>query len=518
MAQRVAPVRKGTSPISRSAASTQAVDQARQRPARDWIEAVWVLFCSVKFAVVLNVSLAFVAMLGTIIPQVQPGVQDSAEALENFLQGARGRYGDLSGLMHWAGFFDIYNSLPFRMLVVIVVFSIIICTLNRWQPTMRLISRPMVKASDGFLAGLTERAQFRAVPVPQERAEEALRRALRKGRYRVLTERSDDGATLHMYADRDRWSKLVTFVSHAALVMLVLTAAFITNIGWRERSLLFKPGVPVNVGHGTDFSVANVGWEIEYYPDTQTVKEYRNTLSVSENDTQVLTKTIIVNDPLKYKDINFFLVSYLPVLYVRGVDEAGSALPLNLMGATGPVTETVEGGEALLDFAFTSDDNLPLDYVQFRGPEHTLTLELTYYQNVARGPGENPPAYARAYVDQEFEKPIYDAFIPRTGPLMLPGYDQYKFNFREDTATVLEVAQDPGLGLVGLFFTIMALGFTISLYTTFTRCWARVTPDVERAGTVNIVVGGLAEKNKVSFEQDFEKLALRIKDALARET
>ena len=516
MAQRVAPAQKGAaSPATRATTPQVAVD-ARPGPRRDLIEAVWVLFCSVKFAVVLNVALAFVVMLGTIIPQVQPGVQDSTEALAQFLDGARGRYGDLSGLMYWAGFFDIYNSLPFRMLVVFVVFGIIICTLNRWQPTMRLISKPVVKASDGFLAGLTEKAQFRAVPVAQEQAEQALRSAFRKGRYRVLAERSAGDPALHLYADRDRWSKLVTFVSHAGLVMLFLSAAFITQLGWRERSLLFKPGVPVNVGHGTDFTVANVGWEIEYYPGTQTVKEYRNTLAVYENGTQVLTKTAIVNDPLNYKGINFFLVSYMPVLYVRGEDTTGTALPLNLMGASGPLTETVAGGEAMLDFAFTSDDNLPLDYVQFRGPDHTLTLELTYYQNVARAPDENPPAYARAFIDQEFEKPIYDAFVPRTGPLVLPGYEQYKFNFRQDTATVLEVAQDPGLGVVGLFFTIMGLGFTISLYTTFTRCWARVTP-AEGGGTVNIVVGGLAEKNKVSFERDFEKLALRIKDALARE-
>jgi cytochrome c biogenesis protein len=281
---------------------------------------------------------------------------------------------------------------------------------------------------------------------------------------------------------------------------------------------MFKPGVPVNVGHGTDFSVANIGWEIEYYPGTQTTQEFRNTLAVYEGGTQVLTKTIIVNDPLRYKDINFFLVSYLPVLYVKGTDASGNPLPLNMMGASGPLTETVKGDEALLDFAFTSDDNLPLDYVQYRGPDHTITLELTYYQNIVRGEGENPPAYAKAYVDQNFDSPIYDAFVPRTGALSIPGYEQYKFDFRQDTATVLEVAQDPGLWAVGIFFTIMAAGFTISLYTTYVRCWAKVTPDAEREGTLNITVGGLSEKNKVSFERDFENLALRIKDSLARET
>lgn len=516
MAQRAAPVQKGASSTGEGNVKPTAVDQARGQPGRDIIETVWVLFCSVRFAVVLNIALAFVVMLGTIIPQLQPGIQNSTEALSNFMGGAVGRYGDLAGIMYWSGLFDLYNSLPFRMLIVINVFSIIICTLNRWQPTMRLIGNPMVRATDGFIGGLTERAQFKSVPIPIERAERALRAALRKSRYRVIAERSDDGKTLYIYGDRDRWSKLVTFVSHAALVLLVLAAAFAGQLGWRERSVTLLPGKQVNVGHGTDFTIANVGWNIEFYPGTQTVKEYQNTLAIYEGGTQVLTKTIVVNDPLKYKDVNFFLGSYFPVLYVKGSDAAGNALPLSPMGATAPMTAPAAGEETLLDFGFTRDDNLPLDFVQYRGEDYTLTLELTYYQNIARGPGENPPAYAKVYIDREFDTPVFDGFIPRIGPLQVPGYDQYSFNFRQDTGTVLEVAQDPGLGLVGIFFTIMALGFTVSLYTTFTRCWAKVTRDTE--GAVNIMVGGLAERNKVSFERDFEKTALRLKDALEQET
>ncbi|MEO5952206.1 MAG: cytochrome c biogenesis protein ResB, partial [Chloroflexia bacterium] len=241
MAQRVAPVPKSTTSPARRAVASQVADTTRQGPRRDFVEAIWVLFCSVKFAVALNVGLAFVVMLGTVIPQVQPGIQTSAEALADFMDGAQSRYGDLAGIMHWTGLFDIYNSLPFHMLAVIVIFSIIICTLNRWQPTIRLISKPMVRASDGFLSGLSERAQFRAVPVTVDEAETALRSAMKKGRFRIIGERSNDGEILHLYGDRDRWSKLVTFVSHAGLVSLILTAAFISNIGWRERSVMFKP-------------------------------------------------------------------------------------------------------------------------------------------------------------------------------------------------------------------------------------------------------------------------------------
>src|SRR5438034_8224792 len=121
-----------------SALSTQQSALSR-RPRRDLAETIWALFCSIRFAIVLNVALALAAMLGTIIPQMQPGLQNFGTELNLFLDNARGRYGDLSGVLYWAGFYNLYNSLWFRMLVVLVVFSITMCTLNRWGPIMRLI-------------------------------------------------------------------------------------------------------------------------------------------------------------------------------------------------------------------------------------------------------------------------------------------------------------------------------------------------------------------------------------------
>jgi cytochrome c biogenesis protein len=513
MAQRTGSKTLKAQPTVAAARPDASVGTLERRPRRDFVETVWLLFCSVRFAVVLNVAGALAAMSGTLVPQMQPGTQSFQDSLDAFLEAARGRYGDLAGPLYWAGFFDLYNSLWFRMIVVLVIFSIIMCTLNRWGPIMRLIRHPAVRVSEGFTDGLSEKAQFRAVPVDPDAAESALRLALKKGRYRVVAERGE-GDTIHLYADRDRWSKLVTFVSHAALVLLILVAAGMQPMGWREQSVFFYPGNEVNVGHGTDFSVRSDNFWIDYYPDGKAIKEYKNTLAVVEGGREVLTKTIIVNDPLRYKGVNFFLVSYQPVLYAKATGANGESLALRRMGNTGLITDTVATGESLIDFQFTNQDNLPQDLIQLPLKDHTLTLELTYYQDLKRAEGENPPVYVKGYVDKEFDKRIYDAFLPRTGALQLPGFEDYKFNFRKDTATILEVAQDPGLVLPSSLFLIMTAGFTLSLYTTFTRCWARITPNPERPGTVNIVLGGLAEKNKVSFERDFERLATRARDAL----
>lgn len=502
--------------ISRPPGEGAASVPMPRKPRRDFVETVWSLFVSVRFAVVLNVGGALAVMLGTVIPQMPPGTQDFPTELNTFLDQARTRYGDFSGVLYWAGFYDLFNSLWFRILIVLVVFSIVMCTLNRWQPIMRLIRHPSVRVSEAFISGLSENAQFKAVPLDASQVEEILRGVFKKGRYRTLSEYSPEGQVVHLYADRDRWSKLVTFVSHAALVALILVSAGMASFGgWRVQSVFFYPGEPVDVGHGLPFTVRNDRFWIDYYADGKTIKEYKDTLSVVEDGKDVLTKTIVVNDPLRYKGVNYFLVSYQPILFARVTDASGQKQALRRMGQSGPITDTNKTGDTLVKFQFTSQDNLPMDLIQLPTKDHTVTLELTYYQDVARNPGENPAVYVRAYVDKNFDTRIYDGFLPRTGPLKLPGYEQYNFAFTPDTATVLEVAKDPGLGPIVFLFAIMTAGFATSLYTTFCRCWATITPNQEKPGTVNILVGGLAEKNKVSFEQDFEKLATRTRDALS---
>lgn len=497
------------------------VAEAQGKQRGDFTETVWALFCSVRFAVVLNVALALAVMLGTVIPQMPAGIQNFEQELSQFLDNAQSRYGDLSGLLHWAGFYDLYYSLWFRLLVVTVVFSIVMCTLNRWQPIMRQIRTPSMRFSDNFINGLSEKAEFRSVPVDLSTAESALRGALRKGRFRTVAQASEDGQALFVYGDRDRWSKLVTFISHGALVMLILVWAGLANFGWREQSVYFYPGEEVNVGHDTNFSVRNDNFWIEYYADGTTIKEYKHTLAVVEDGRDVLTKTIVVNDPLRYQDINFFLVSYQPIAFMKATDASGQQVEVRKMTASGPVTATMSTEGALVEFNQISGDNLPQDIVQVPVGDRFLTMALTYYQDVSREPNENPPVYVEAYEDKNFETPIYIGFLPRTGSLKLPGFEQINLDFTRATVTILEVAKDPGLGLVGFFFAVMTFGFTLSLYTSYSRCWARIGLDGTRPGTVNMLVGGMAEKNKVSFERDFERLAMRIKENLskaARET
>ncbi len=506
------PVRKSVRP-----APPQPAPVARPQARRDLFEAVWNLFCSVRFAVVLILLLAAATTLGTTIPQVSPGLRDFPIDYANFLSQAHARFGPLAGIMDWVGMFDLFNSFWYRLLILLLCYSIIICTLNRWGPTLRLINPTTLRSTESFLLALGEHAQFRGVPLAPAAAADALRGALRRSRYRVLAEEHE--GVYYLYADRDRWSKMVTFGSHAALVLLIITAAGLTQVGWREQSVFMAPGQPLSVGHGTAFTVRQDNFRIEYFPGTTDVKEYFCDLTINQQGQDVVHKTIRVNDPLRYDNINFFLVQYQPVAKVVALDELGNPLPLTPMGQQGPIA--VSGAAALqpmlLSFQMTDSDNLPMDMVQLRRPgQDTVTLQVSNYTSVPRAADENPALFVRAFIGQNFDQPLYNDFIPRQGPLVIPEVGPVRFTFTKDTATVMEIAEDYGLAPIAFWFVIMTFGFALSLYINFVRCWARITPNADDPARCDVLLGGLAEKNKVTFEAQFEKLALRARDFLIR--
>jgi hypothetical protein len=515
---------KATTPPDPNAAAPRRPAETAQVPAsgrarRDIFEATWTLFCSVRFAVVQILVLAGATTLGTLIPQMPIGLRDFPTDYNAFLSDMQTRFGSFRDAMLWSGMFDLYNSFWFRLLIVIQIYSIIVCTLNRWGPIWRQINPATIRSNDAFLRTMSERATFGGVPLAPPAAAQAVRAALRRSRYRVLEEADPADGTVYLYADRDRWTKLVTFVSHAALVMLIVTAAFMASSGWREQGLLFLPHTPVNVGHGTDWTVRSDQFETEYYPGTSNVKEFWTTLSVLKGETVVETKRIRVNDPLRFGGVNYFLVSTQTVASIIATTPAGAPLPLNRMGENGPITDTVGSGldPVLLTFNFVSEENLPMDFVQVRRPNtDTVTLQVLQYTDVARAPGEAPPLFVRAYVGQNFEQSYYNDFVPRNGELIIPELADLRFSLKGDIAPLLEVAKDTDLTAIIFWFSLMAGGFAISLYVTFQRCWIRITRR-EDAATVacDVMMGGLTDRNKVAFEREFERLAGRARDALA---
>jgi len=87
---------------------------------RDLFESTWNLFCSVRFAVVLILILAAATTLGTILPQISPGLRDFPQDYADFMSRAQVRFGPVTAVMAAAGLFDLYNSFWFSLLILLI--------------------------------------------------------------------------------------------------------------------------------------------------------------------------------------------------------------------------------------------------------------------------------------------------------------------------------------------------------------------------------------------------------------
>ena len=106
-------------------------------------EKVWKFLSSVKLAVVLLIILAIVSVIGTVIQQ--------NESPERYLQ----EYSQTTvNLLESLGFFDMYHTWWFVLLLFLLTANLTVCTLDRFPPTWKIIKAPLKPIEDEGLKAL----------------------------------------------------------------------------------------------------------------------------------------------------------------------------------------------------------------------------------------------------------------------------------------------------------------------------------------------------------------------------
>jgi cytochrome c biogenesis protein len=424
-------------------------------------------FGSLKLAVVLLIATAIVCLLGTLFPQLTPEVARDPQASARWLTMAREKYGALAGLYETVGLFDVYHSPAFALLIAALILNTLVCTINRFKATWGAVrARPKVVMPDAFYERIPCCASL-ALAQEAGGADTAWRTLARR-HYRVLTE-EQEGAT-YLYADRNRWARLGTLITHLSVVLIVLGFVWSQGWGWREPAVALGPGQFYQVGHGNSFQVRCDGFEVERYPDGLP-KDYRVRLTILQGSSEVISKVVRINDPLSYQEVSFYLSSYGPVARVRAQDATGNPLPLQVGH------EKVSLGEAVLKFAGEGEGQ---DLII---PSLNTALHVVFYY-------EGPSLFVQATRGNQtaFADFVYDGEAVEL--------EDARFEFALDHYVVLQVVSDPGFSLV-IAATFLAMGgLIVSLYFPHRRIWVRVTRD-------EIRLAGLAVGDKAGFEREF---------------
>lgn len=439
--------------------------QGKSLPGKMW-RRLWHFLSSLKLAVILLIATAVVCLLGTLFPQLATEVARDPQANARWLTMAREKYGALAGLYETLGLFDVYRSPGFALLITVLILNTLVCTINRFKATWGAVgARPKVVMPDAFYERIPCRA---SLALAQEAgATDATLGALAQRHYRVLAEEQEKAT--YLYADRNRWARLGTLITHLSVALIVLGFAWSQGWGWREPAVALGPGQLYQVGHGNSFLVRCDGFEVERYPGGLP-KDYRVRLTILQGESEVVSKIVRVNAPLSYRGIGFYLSSYGPAARIRAHDAMGTPLPLQVMG------EGASQGEAVLNFAGEGEGKDLLI------PSLDLALHVVFYY-------EGPSLFVQA---NRSGQAVFADFVHDGEAIEL---EDARFEFALDRYVVLQVVSDPGFKLaIAAAFLAMA-GLIVSLYFPHRRIWAKVTRD-------EIRLAGLTVGDKVGLERE----------------
>lgn len=448
---------------------------------------LWKFLTSVRLALILILLITLAVLAGTLIDQAPQAMLGDREAYARWLEQARGRYGSWTGLMDRLQLFRVFSSIWFRFLVAALTVNIIVCTINRWGSIRTAVLRPRIRMHPTYFERARTATAF-SVALPLPDASVAVRQGLRRAGYRTLV---DDGPTVAFYADRFRFSRFGTFLSHLSIVLLLVGALMGRIWGWKDDSFVVAEGSTRALPLAPEISVKLDQFQDEWYVEGPP-KDYRSEIVIYDRGKEVKRATVRVNSPTSYKGIRFHQSFFGQAAVMKVADANGNLL---------------------------FEDGVPMAWSTRDNPRPVGFFDV---------PGKSVKAYVVGP-----EAGTYDAIVPQ-GTVRLELYDNVTgqlidirtlkrnesvtiegltFTFlRERPFTGLKVVKDPGVNVVWAASGLMVAGLVMVFWFPHRRFWALCSP--REGGGVEVRIAATSQRD-LGLERDFERVIASVRRSLA---
>ena len=351
--------------------------------------------------------------------------------------------------------FTIFRSPWFTGALVILVLSIVVCTLDRTPRLWRGVSDVRVDQPEPFFDPiLPDRAVMEGVSA------DGVRKVLRRNGFHVREVTAEDG-TRFLYGDRHQYTKMATLLTHAGLILFLIAAAVTSRFG-DELGLVVAEGASLTVqpiGTPGLLLVKNLAFEAPGF-ENGAATDFTTELAVYRDGREIARKTIRVNDPLSAGGYTFHQNGFGPAPHLVLRDRAGQTL----WDAPVPMTESVAG----LPYATLGvpGRDLGLQLLLDREPDGRGVVTVLPYRVTGTDAAGNPIADSFQAVNlYAGDTRVSDSLDLSIG---LAEFGEY---------TLLIAKRDPGQGLVWLAFGLLIAGITITFYRPRRRIWTRLAPD-----------------------------------------
>ena len=241
------------------------------------IDRIWSTFSSMKLGLALLGIIAFVAGIGTVIPQ---------EAMD------AGKAQAVGGLWKTLGFTHLYSSLWFRLLLGLLCINLIVCSTKRLRSLYRRTFR------------LTPPSKLAQVPQKNRLVVQGELATLRKSVQEVLIQKgfrftlSDQSDRLSFIAIKRRLGNWGSLITHLSFVVLVVGALLGSLLGFKgsftEGAGKTIPIQAIKLSKGTvseTFSVRINSAEDRFLPSGERDNWYTD-MSILENGQEVARDTL----------------------------------------------------------------------------------------------------------------------------------------------------------------------------------------------------------------------------------
>jgi len=452
---------------------------------RDFLHSLWDFFCSLKLTMFLLISLAVISIIGTVVPQGPTPPEYLATISQAKFQ-----------LYKLLGFFDMYHSWWFILLLYLLTINLIACSIKRLPHIWKIISQPTLTMGSGL-----EQTLSNAVTIKTAERAEVLKEKLGsflKAEFAAPIITEADG-NWHFFAQKAPWCRLSVYVVHLSVIVIFIGAIIGSLFGYKGyvnipegesvSSLMSRTDKEIKLG----FSLRLEQFSVAHYK-SGAPKEFKSIITVLENGRPVPDYTnvrVIVNDPLTYKGITFYQSSYGNAgSYFFTVSSPGGkeAIPVTL---TANETATLPDGSSM--HVIEATDDVSAFVPNLSGPAAQIEL------HTPRGGTEKIIVYAN-----HPELNVRNAQEHNSGIVF-----QYKGN-QKKMYTGLQVAKDPGVWIVWLGCALMVLGIYGAFLVSHRRVWVRLQNG-------HITIGGNASKNQAAFEHTFDELVKKLKHSLSVE-
>jgi cytochrome c biogenesis protein len=486
----------------------------------DTLRQAWREYRSMRTALVLLVVLAAASILGSLFPQ--QGV--SPQRVDQYFLD----HPALAPVLDRLGLFDVFGSAWYMAIYLALLGALVACLVPRTRALVRVLrSRP---PRGGNLDRYRTRATFDTAATP-EQALGAARAVLRRNRFRL----AEHGAEGELAGEKGYLREVASLLFHVSLLVMLVGLAYGKGYGYRGQAAIVEGETWANARVGYDsfspgrffgperlapFQLRLDDFRNSFHPDN-TPREFVSQVTALDLDgREIRSQRVAPNRPMTVDGVRVFQSDYGYVPVVRVRDKAGRELlaPQEVLTLRDPASEWSTGA------------------VKVTRTRPQVGLELTMFTGLQTAP--DCPGGAAFCNDPRLVRPVLVVLAhqgdlradraqsvftldrSRLAPLgdrpLLLGLGQsgrlangLEVSFVGlKQYSVLTLARDPGVPLVGVAAALLLAGLIPSLYVTRRRVWVKATP--AGPGTTRVELAGLALQGKPAFEAELARLAQQV--------